>query len=228
MADSTPEDAREIEQGRGLDRVIAFSDGVFAIAITLLVLNFKLPEVSGGDIDRKLFDAVADDWGLWFSYALSFAIIARFWVVHHRLSMLLRRIDQRFLVLNLVLLAWVVVLPYPTEILGEYGNATAVAIYAATMALTGFSSAALWSYAMRAGLMDDRVDDRWAHHSFLRGISVPLVFAVSIPLVFVSVHLAEILWLSLFFTHLFFRRRYGDIREPYTSRSTDDAGRAGS
>jgi TMEM175 potassium channel family protein len=214
-ADATPDDAREIEQGRGLDRVIAFSDGVFAIAITLLVLNFKLPEVSGGDLDRKLFDAVADDWGLWFSYALSFAIIARFWVVHHRLSMLLRRIDPRFLVLNLVLLAFVVVLPYPTEILGEYGNSTAVAIYAATMALTGFASAALWHYAVRAGLMDTRIDALWTRHSLLRGLSVPIVFLVSIPFAFVSTTIAELMWFGLFFTHLFFRHRFGSIHQPY-------------
>jgi len=215
MADGTPTDAAEIEQGRGLDRVIAFSDGVFAIAITLLVLNFKLPEVSGPDLDRELFDAIAADWGLWFSFALSFAIIARFWLVHHRHSMLLRGIDTRFLVLNLVLLAFVVVLPYPTEILGEYGNATAVAVYAATMALTGLSSAFLWRHAHRAGLLDSRLDPAWVKHTTARGFMIPLVFLVSIPLVFIDAVYAQLFWLSLLVLGAVFRRRYGDIRAPF-------------
>jgi uncharacterized membrane protein len=215
VADATPEDARQIEEGRGLDRVIAFSDGVFAIAITLLVLNFKLPDLSGPDLDDELFHAISDDWGLWFSFALSFAIIARFWVAHHRLSMLLRRIDHHFLVLNLVLLAFIVVLPYPTEILGEYGNPTAVAVYATAMTLTGLASGVLWSYALRAGLMDSRVDDRWAKHSVLRGFMIPIFFGVSIPLAFVSTTLAEVLWAGLFFQHFYFTRRFGSILQPY-------------
>jgi len=215
VAHDIPADAAEIEQGRGLDRVIAFSDGVFAIAITLLVLNFKLPEVSGPDIDQQLFDAIAADWCLWFSFALSFAIIARFWVVHHRLSMLLRRIDTAFLVLNLVLLAFVVVLPYPTEILGEYGNATAVAVYAATMALAGFSSALLWDHARRAGLMDPRIHPVWVKHSMARAFMIPVVFLVSIPLVFLGAVYAQLFWLSLLVLGVVFRRRYGDIHAPF-------------
>jgi uncharacterized membrane protein len=215
VAHAIPPDAAEIEQGRGLDRVIAFSDGVFAIAITLLVLNFKLPEVSGPDLDQQLFDAIADDWGLWFSFALSFAIIARFWVVHHRLSMLLRKIDTTFLVLNLVLLAFVVVLPYPTEILGEYGNQTAVAIYAAAMAFTGLSSALVWEHARRSGLMDPRVDPAWVRHSTMRGFAIPVVFLVSIPLVFLGTEYAQVFWLSVFVLGVVFRRRYGDIHQPF-------------
>jgi uncharacterized membrane protein len=215
VAHGIPADAAEIEQGRGLDRVIAFSDGVFAIAITLLVLNFKLPEVSGPDLDRQLFDAIADDWGLWFSFALSFAIIARFWVVHHRLSMLLRTIDTTFLVLNLVLLAFVVVLPYPTEILGEYGNKTAVAVYAAAMALTGLSSALVWEHSRRAGLMDPRVDPAWVKHSTARGFMIPVVFLVSIPLVFLGTEYAQVFWGLTFVLGVVFRRRYGDIHAPF-------------
>jgi uncharacterized membrane protein len=221
VAHGIPADAAEIEQGRGLDRVIAFSDGVFAIAITLLVLNFKLPEVSGPDLDQQLFDAIADDWGLWISFALSFAIIARFWVVHHRLSMLLRKIDTTFLVLNLVLLAFVVVLPYPTEILGEYGTQTAVAVYAAAMALTGLASAILWAHARRGGLMDPRVDPAWNKHSTMRGFMVPVVFGVSIPLVLLGTEYAQVFWLWVFVLGIVLRHRYGDIRHPFGT--VDDA-----
>jgi uncharacterized membrane protein len=216
MADATPDDAREIEQGRGLDRMIAFSDGVFAIAITLLVLNFKLPHVTGGDIDRKLRQALYDDWGLWLSYALSFFIIARFWIAHHRLSLLLRRIDQRFIVLNLVLLSLVVVLPYPTEVLGEYNERTATVFYALAMAAAGVASGAVWQYAQRAGLMDHRISDTWVRQSRVRSAALPLVFAISIPVAFVSTEVAHWVWALLFFQG-FITRRFGDIRQPYAA-----------
>jgi uncharacterized membrane protein len=64
VADQKSADALGEERGRALDRAIAFSDGVFAIAITLLVLNFRVPDVSGPNLDQKLLDALQDDWGL--------------------------------------------------------------------------------------------------------------------------------------------------------------------
>jgi uncharacterized membrane protein len=219
MADATPEDAREIEQGRGLDRVIAFSDGVFAIAITLLVLNFKLPDVHGADIDHKLFEAIYGDWGLWLSYALSFFIIARFWITHHRLSLLLRRIDQRFIVLNLVLLALVVTLPYPTEVLGEYNERTSTVFYALAMTLAGLASAAVWQYAQHAGLLDPRISSQWIRQSRIRSATLPIVFGISIPIAFVSVEVAHWTWALLFFQG-FITRRYGDIHQPYAEPSS--------
>ena len=168
MAAQTPADALGEERGRALSRVIAFSDGVFAIAITLLVLNFRVPDVSGPNLNHKLLDALYDDWGLWLSYGLSFLIIAKFWTVHHRLSLLLRRIDSRFIALNLVFLACVVVLPFPTELLGTYGDTiTATVLYAAAMTLAGLASGALWEHARRATLRRQghrRLGRAVAHH----------------------------------------------------------------
>ena len=107
------------EKGRGLDRVIAFSDGVFAIAITLLVLNFRVPHVVGThDQNRQFFEGLWHDSGLVLGFALSFYVIARYWRSHHRLSPRLKTIDNRFISLNLIFLALIVFLPYPTEIIG--------------------------------------------------------------------------------------------------------------
>src|ERR1700730_4627943 len=102
------------EQGRGLDRAIGFSDGVFAIAITLLVLNFRVPSVPTHNVDARLLDALSHETGIVIGFAVSFYTIARFWIAHHRLSILLRRVDSGFIVLNLVLLAAIVFLPFPT------------------------------------------------------------------------------------------------------------------
>ena len=141
------------EYGRGRDRVLAFSDGVFAIAITLLVLNLKVPHLSGRHLDAQLRHALGQEGGTLTGFVISFFVIARYWAVHHRLSLRLRRVDGRFIVMNLVLLAFIVFLPFATEILGLYGSTTtAVVLYASTMVAVGVLSAALWEYAVRAYL----------------------------------------------------------------------------
>lgn len=206
VADQKPGDALGEERGRALDRAIAFSDGVFAIAITLLVLNFRVPNVSGHSINQKLLDALKDDGGLWLSFALSFLIVARLWMVHHRLSLLLRRIDSRFIVLNLLFLACVVVLPFPTELLGNYGDTiTATVLYAAAMTAAGLASTALWQHAWNSHLYDARVTDAWAKRSRANGLSVPIVFALSIPVAFVDADVAKMLWGLLFFQRFLWR-----------------------
>src|SRR5258708_20494921 len=112
------------ESGRGLDRTIGFSDGVFAIAITLLVLNFRVPQVPSHGVDAHLLDALTDETGTLTGFVVSFYVVARFWIAHHRLSVLLRRVDSTFIALNLVFLGAIVFLPFPTEILARYGHST--------------------------------------------------------------------------------------------------------
>ena len=90
-ADPTRRGARV---GQSLDRLVAFSDGVFAIAMTLLVLNFTVPtSPDRRNVNQKLSTPLSDQWPELFSYVLSFVVIGRFWLVHHRLSRLVRRID---------------------------------------------------------------------------------------------------------------------------------------
>ncbi len=127
----------------GVGRVNAFSDGVFAIAMTLLVLNFRTPDLSGGDLDHKLYEFVKDDYELLLSYGLSAFVISRYWLAHHRLFRLMRRSDPVVLELNLVVLALVALVPYPTELLGRYGETTTAAVaYAATVAAAGLANSA--------------------------------------------------------------------------------------
>ena len=111
--------AEEVEQGRDLDRVAAFSDGVFAIAITVLVLTLDFPKFHGEAPDRRVLD------GLWrpvLTYFLSFYVIGVYWFAHHRMWHFIHRIDSRFIALNMVLLSFVAIMPFPTDLLGDYGD----------------------------------------------------------------------------------------------------------
>jgi TMEM175 potassium channel family protein len=185
------------EYGRGRDRALAFSDGVFAIAITLLVLNLKLPHLSGPNLDQQLRHALKNEGSVVIGFVLSFYVIARFWLVHHRMSLQLRRVDGRFLTLNLALLAFIVFLPFPTEVLGLYGQTTtAVVLYAGTMVCVGCLSWALWEHAMHARLTGPMspVEVRAGRQ---RSVIPVVIFATSIPVAFASAGAAQACWFML-------------------------------
>lgn len=206
------------EHGRGLDRSVSFSDAVFAIAITLLVLSFRLPNVPSHGADARLLDDLMDESGTFFGFAVSFYVIARYWMTHHRLSILLRQVDSTFVGLNLVLLASVVFLPFPTEVMGNYGNTrTAVVFYGLAMTVTGLLSTCVWQYASVRGLMDPRVTPEWRRAVLIRGLSVPAVFASSVAIAFVSPTVAPYWWLLLVLQRPVFRRLLPGLDDPFGS-----------
>src|SRR5919202_2596159 len=131
-------------------RVDAFSDAVFAIAITLLVLELPFERVGQG----KLLDALADRWPSFATYAVSFLTIGIAWMHHHALWDQIGRPDRRLLVLNLLALMTVAFVPFPTGLLGDYirqpGDAeTAAVVFGATWMLAALANAAIWAYACR-------------------------------------------------------------------------------
>lgn len=186
------------EHSRGLDRAIGFSDGVFAIAITLLVLNFRVPQLPAHNLDARLLDALRHQSGAFIGFAVSFYSIARFWIAHHRLSTLLRHVDGTFIALNLLLLAAVVFLPFPTEIIGQYGSSTtAVVFYASAMTVTGVLSCVVWQYAATHGLTGDALTPAARRQALIIGVLTPAVFASSIPIAFIDANNAKLWWLLL-------------------------------
>lgn len=128
-------------------RVETFTDGVFAIAITLLVLTITQP----GDT-RNLAHQLAKGWPSLAAYVVSFAVIGIMWVNHHAVFTNIERIDRRVFYLNLVLLMTIVFIPYPTGVFGEalrsgHGATTAAVFYSASMTANSFAWAGLWLYA---------------------------------------------------------------------------------
>jgi uncharacterized membrane protein len=187
--------AAEAERTTELDRIIFFSDGVFAIAITLLVIELHVPslpsDVSNGELSRHLLD----QWPRIGAYALSFAVIALYWMGHHRVFAHIRRFDHRLIVLNLVFLGVIAFLPYPTAVIGRYGgHRPAVVFYAGSLALAGVASTALWLYAWRLG--HAVVSKRRARYLLARAAMPAAVFGGSIPIAFASPGAAQLSWIS--------------------------------
>jgi uncharacterized membrane protein len=130
--DAAEGDQRAVTTDTG--RVLALSDGVFAIASTLLVLEVRLPKglTTEAEFTQGLRDLLPD----LRSYAVSYLLIAMFWLAHHRLFRLVRRVRPAVIRLNLLLLGVVALLPFSTAMLGDYGREPrAVAIYSANIAL---------------------------------------------------------------------------------------------
>jgi uncharacterized membrane protein len=175
-------------------RIVAFSDGVFAIAITLLVLSLHIEENLGGEtLSHALWEQRQD----LLAYAISFAVIGRFWVIHHRFFSDVVGFDGRLLALNILYLAWIVLIPFSSEVLGDHGrDADAVVLYAVNLSVVAVLGWVLAFDAHRAGLT--RIDPREEREFRARAFFVAIVFLASVPLAFVSPGLAPLLWLMLF------------------------------
>lgn len=180
----------------GTSRLEAFSDGVFAVAITLLVLQLGVPEVASG----HLLGALLNQWPLLATYCASFLTIGVIWVNHHSVFSYVERTDRTLQFLNLLLLLCIVLIPYPTSLLGRYLLAghdaqVAAAAYGLVMTLMGAAFGALWGYATaRPALLRSDVDGDRARATRLRFWLGNLVYAASIGLAWLSPFLVILLY----------------------------------
>jgi uncharacterized membrane protein len=199
VADSAPPVRESVE----FARIVAFTDGVFAIAITLLVLSLDVPtDLPGSELD----DYLLDQWPQLFAYFLSFAVVGRFWVSHHHVFSMLEGFDRVLLALNLVYLSLIVLIPFPTELLGEYSDeSVAVAAYAAVVGSAGLLSWATVRHALRHGQVGPETRNRAGLVSAGIMHSV-VVFYVSIPVALVSPLAGKLVWLGLLLDTLRSRR----------------------
>jgi uncharacterized membrane protein len=146
---------------RGTSRLVGFSDGVFAITITLLILEIKPPD------DENLLHGLLALWPSYLAYALTFLFIGQVWANHHVMFDHIRVADRLMLLLNTLLLMVVAFLPFATSVLAdalrsEHGQRTAVVFYGIAFALTALTFNAVWQYARRHGMLSDALDSAGA------------------------------------------------------------------
>ena len=179
-------------ESRELDRVGAFSDGVFAIAITLLVLNLDVPDVPGDDLGSALRSLDGDIQ----AYFIGFAVIGFFWYGHHKLFAQIDRSDGALLLCNFVLLSLIALMPFSTALLGGYDEPLAVAAYAVNVGAAALADGLTEFIAVRRRLVPDGALS--AQGDLLRGAIMRTgVFFLSIPIAYVNVAAAQWFWLLL-------------------------------
>jgi uncharacterized membrane protein len=195
--------------GAEFSRVLAFSDAVFAIAMTLLIVTVDLPALVHQSNVGELADRLNDVRDSFISFFISFAVIGRYWFAHNQFFALLQRMDSRLLAINLAYLAFIAFLPFPTDLLGNYfENPLSVAIYALTVAIVSTLEAVMFRQAHRAGLLRHAVPEgvyRWGMHGSLAPV---LFFLLSVPVAFLSTGVAATIWfMSIPFGALLNRRK---------------------
>ena len=180
----------------GLERLVFFSDAVFAIAITLLALEIHLPVEAAGLSNLQLTHSLLEIWPRYLSFIISFLVIGNFWIAHHRRFRFVNRYDTRLLLLNLLMLMCIAFIPFPTSILSENSNRTATIFYALSIAVTGLISAGLWWYVSRENrLIEKNIDAKTARRHLLSILTIPVVFLLSIAVAYISPDLAKFSWI---------------------------------
>ena len=197
------------EGGRMLDRIVNFSDAVFAIVITLLVLDIRVPQIPPALVSQELPGQILDLSPKFLSYAISFLVIAIYWQAHHRVFRPIRSYDRTLLWLNFLFLMAISFLPFPTSLLGEYaGEQLSVAIYAANAATASLLLVSISWYATSGHRLvaPDSVDDEAERLQRMQALAVPAVFLLSIGISFFSSTAAMYSWLLLTITDPIIRR----------------------
>src|SRR2546426_6993592 len=182
------------EYHRDVQSVGYFSDAVFAIAMTLLVIGIRVPS---GTSDATLGHALRGLGPSFASYGISFIVTGLYWLGYHRQLHFMERFDGGALLIDLLFLMSVAFLPFPTLLLNKYSGSVSVIFYASSMAATGILLAILWFYSGRRGLLRN-VDERLSSYYTLRALYAPLIFLLSIPVAVVAPRAATYSWILVF------------------------------
>ncbi|MBL7062059.1 MAG: DUF1211 domain-containing protein [Dehalococcoidia bacterium] len=163
-------------------RIEALADGIFAIAMTLLVLTLTLPDMAQTKL--SLSQLLADQWPKFFNYALSFVLLAIFWIVHHQQFHVIRRTDRGHVWINIGILMFVALMPFSTDVVGSYGNETlAELLFSANLMVLGLLFLLNWWYACRNHrLVDHDLDRETIVGGIRRSCVTPVVAAISMVL----------------------------------------------
>lgn len=179
---------RPSPERRGTARVESLSDGIFAFAMTLLVLSIDVPQVAHALAPKLLPGLLLGMWPKFFVFMLSFMVISSFWVGHHQQFAHIKYVDRRLLLTNTVALMLIVLIPFSTSLIGEYGDAQiAVVFYEMNMLLAGLAYLVQWRYATKArrltdpDLSSDVIDD-----GVRRNLTIPAISLLAIAVSFLT------------------------------------------
>jgi uncharacterized membrane protein len=192
----TEEDESIRRRGYGLDRTLAISDGVFAFAVTLLVLDLIVPTLSPGASSIDLWNALSGEYISFLGFIFSFLIAGIWWNGHLRNFEHIRSSDSTLRWLNILFLIWIALLPFFTKILSQYSNLQlGVVLYAIDQASAGIFLTLTWLYASRNHrLIDKGMKESAIRFSTLRNAIAPIFFIGSMGISFLSPTIAVLSW----------------------------------
>ncbi|MBK5109847.1 MAG: DUF1211 domain-containing protein [Thermoleophilia bacterium] len=187
MESTTAATETPAERSEDLSRMAALTDGVIAIAITLLVLDIAVPEIPDALVSEELGSALWELRPEVFAFVLSFTVIAYYWLAHRLVFSHLRTIDVPLMVINLFFLLMIAFMPFAASLLAEYvPDGLAVACYAGIMSLAGFSQLAMVAYPGKTGHFHVDVNPSHVRLVTKKVAVAPIVYLIAIPVAFIN------------------------------------------
>jgi uncharacterized membrane protein len=179
----------------GLHRLIFFSDAVFAISITLLVLEVRLPHIEGTVTSTRLISALLALWPKYLGYIASFLVVGVFWIQHHERFQLIERYNSALLLLNLLELMCIAFIPFPTAVLQEHRGQIGTMFYSLVLTLTSLMMWVNWWYTTSNNrLINPRVDSRKLRHSVRVAFWVFIIFLCSSAAALIDARISRVGW----------------------------------
>jgi uncharacterized membrane protein len=209
------------ERGQELSRLISLSDGVFAFAMTLLIVSIDVPDLSDEEARVHLAEDVLRLWPQMLSYVIGFLVIGLLWGSHRRLFSRVRDYDDALTKRNIVLLMLVAFLPFPTGVLGQYGNLAFPAIfYAAIIAAISVVFILILDHLDRhRELMTRGGSDFDFPRAKARHLVTSAIFLLSMPVAWVLPGTGQLVWLLVAFNHRFTERLLPHLPGRFQERS---------
>jgi uncharacterized membrane protein len=172
----------ELKKEFQLERLILFSDAVFAIAITLLVIEIKIPEIHERPVkETVLLQKLAELIPKFVGFIISFLIIGQYWIVHHRMFSFVINYTDRLIWLNIIFLFAIALMPFSTGFYSEYvlrGVVSPVIFYTANIVLLGLANLLMWRYLNKSKHLTENLTPQLVRYFSLRALTVPAIFVI--------------------------------------------------
>ena len=190
------------------NRIEALTDGVFAIVMTLLVLDISIPEIVGSSVQAELPGRLLELWPKFYSYVLSFVVLGMMWISHRRIFHYIKRSNTGLLWINIIFLMFVALIPFSTSLIGDYRmEQLTFMVYGINLFLIFATMFILWTYATgKYRLVDSAIDPRVVKRRKLSIITPSLIVVLTIGISFVNVIAAfSVLVLMLVYSFVAYR-----------------------
>lgn len=185
-------------------RIEALSDGVFAIVLTLMVFQIRMPDLPDDRVAKELWPRLVHQWPEFYGYVISFMIVSVYWIGHHNLYHMVKRATRTLLWLNLIFLMFVAFLPYSVGLFGRYGDLQRIQIiYGLHLMVIGGLNYLQWKYVTRwKRLVEDGVDDKLMREIDHRIMMTPAVCLLAIIVSFFDLHWSKMIYVLLLVLYL--------------------------
>ena len=176
-------------------RLATFTDGVYAIALTLLVLGLDIGHLADPDSPGALWTALDDLIPDFVAFAVAFVLLGRYWIAHHDFYSNLRGIDRGLMGISLIYLAFVAFLPFPTKLIGVYeGNPVALLLFATALAAVSGMETVMFAHAHRRNLLRSGLSPSVFKWGVIASLQPVVMFVVTMPFAFLSTTGVLISW----------------------------------